>query len=94
MKPFLALIELIRVLMLLLIGFGAFAAVELSIFESLRLPSNILLLALANTIVVFILYRNVLQFSGWYRYQNKKLSTRMTWTLACLAALIIVASLY
>lgn len=88
------LAELMRVLIILFLGIYILGKIELHIFEGFKLESNFWMIFIGNIILVFILYRNRFQFSGWYKYGNKKLSTRVTWVLVFIAASLLAGSLF
>ncbi|CAM3780199.1 hypothetical protein [Marinicrinis lubricantis] len=91
MNIVLFLLEYIRVVILLLLGHGLLVGLEgwlLSHF-SLHIPDNaFLLLFIGNFCILLILYRNLLQFKGWFvTKQTKKLSLRQNLILLCVAVI-------
>lgn len=86
--------ELLRVIVLLLLGMYLLWIIEMQFYgESLSIEA-ILLLAVTNFLVLFILYRNKWQFSGWFKSTNaKKLPpalVKILWIIIVVSLLLIV----
>jgi hypothetical protein len=87
------LLELLRMIVLLLIFMFVTGAVERFIYESFMSweHSYHWYLAIGNFVLFFVIYRNYLQFKGWYKSKdNVKLSKSATRLLYLIAALIII----
>lgn len=91
------ILELIRVALILLI-FGSVFYTGLTWGYSWTSPSGIIgrgLTLVAILIFIFIVYRNRLQFSGFYRGKREKLSSKTTtWLISFAVLLVIVAILF
>ena len=61
-------LEFVRVLLIVTIGSALLIGLEtwISGISGKNILANAWMLAIANLIIIFVLYRNVLQFSGWF----------------------------
>ncbi|WP_026476228.1 hypothetical protein [Alkaliphilus transvaalensis] len=94
----LAFIEIIRVLFILIFGTGLLVTLEVWLYGLLdiALLENSLgwMIAFANLIIVFVVYRNNLQFKGWFKSsRSSKLPKLITRTLLVLAMVLIILPL-
>jgi len=66
----LIILEVLRVLFIYIVGVLLLSNVEMWIYDlfSVKITEIFMigLLCLANSIIIFVLYRNILQFSGWF----------------------------
>jgi hypothetical protein len=85
-----ALLELVRVILVLIIGNAILWFLEGNVYVALdvNIESNLYLAltSTANLLIIFILYRNKLQFSGWYRGNKNRLPRVVTISFSLLAA--------
>ncbi|MFT9847035.1 hypothetical protein [Aneurinibacillus sp. REN35] len=90
------LLELIRVLVLLLLLGGLLGTVLKSMYTAVGVDLShneySWLIGISILLLLLVLYRNMLQFSGWYVGKGrKKLPPRMSLFLVlCSAALLVV----
>ncbi|MZQ81644.1 hypothetical protein GQF01_05795 [Paenibacillus sp. 5J-6] len=91
-KPILFLLELVRIVIFLAIGYGILGWVEQLIYSPFRIKIDnyFLYYLLGNLLILFILYRNVFQFRGWFKSEkNKKLPRTLT-TFLSIAAICLL----
>lgn len=89
-------IELARIWILLMIILLVFGGAERYIYRTIfDTELYYWTMTLGNFIAFFVLYRNFLQFKGWYKSdKNKKLSRQLTFCLLMISiALVIVPAL-
>ncbi len=89
------ILELLRIIILLLLVGGLLGFLEKSIYISLGLNVNnnpyMYLIGIANLILIFVVYRNKWQFSGWYKGQQKrKLPKQVTILLITIACTLLI----
>ncbi|NRF90912.1 hypothetical protein HQN89_07750 [Paenibacillus frigoriresistens] len=93
-KPFLFLLELIRIVIFLAIGFGLLGWVEQLLIYSpfkIQLEDYFLYYLLGNFLILFIFYRNVFQFQGWFKSKrNKKLPQILSILMSLVAVSLII----
>lgn len=77
------LFEFIRVLiwMFFLMAIIFFPVRKLYEFLGIDIEKYLLLPSLAILLLIYIIYNNKLQFTGFYRRRAKKLSTKVTWSI-------------
>ncbi|WP_282940540.1 hypothetical protein [Paenibacillus sp. RC67] len=93
-KPFLFLLELVRIVIFLAIGFGVLGWVEQLIYAPIKIQIEdyFSVYLIGNLLILFVFYRNVFQFGGWFKStQNKKLPRTLTALLSLLAVLLIAS---
>ncbi|MEJ8548829.1 hypothetical protein [Brevibacillus borstelensis] len=88
-------LEIIRVIIILFGGFFVMGYVEREIFQLVGVNIDSfgvwLLTACSNFIFLFILYRNKLQFSGWYAGKHRvRISKKATITLSLIAVCLLL----
>ncbi|MED1783173.1 hypothetical protein P4V43_15210 [Brevibacillus fortis] len=89
------LLELIRVIIILFAGLWLLFSVESKLFLITLEGTPFFLLFFANLLLILVLYRNKLQFSGWYKGKEvKRLSPQATNVLIVVALLAFVSSLF
>ncbi len=80
-----AILEVTRVIIILLVGYAILWVIERNIYTviGVDVDSNLYLglASLANLLILLVLYRNKLQFSGWYKGYKKSLSKVTTLVL-------------
>ncbi|CAM3353183.1 MULTISPECIES: hypothetical protein [Paenibacillus] len=88
-----AMLEIVRMMVLFMLGTAIITNIELAVLQSWVLWKDyyILFLFLGNVLGFMVLYRNRLQFGGWYRSKTtqRKLSRQMTAMMSTAAALFI-----
>ena len=89
------MLEYLRVVLVLIFGTTALMAVEELIYRQFNnsLFNNPMnwMVAIANFLIIFVVYRNKLQFSGWGRSSNGvKLSKVTTRILVALSIVLLV----
>jgi hypothetical protein len=88
------LLEFIRVLFIFIIGSAVLIGLETWIFRisGREALDYAWMLGIANIVFIFVVYRNVLQFSGWFKgIKVKKLNKVITYVLLTIAfALILI----
>ena len=94
----LAFLEFIRVVFILLFGTGLLLSLEIWIYRLLDVDlfGNPLgwIIVLANFIIIFVVYRNKLQFKGWFKSSKiDKLSKLTTRILIWLAVILVILPL-
>jgi len=85
-------LELLRIVVIIgLLGTLGWIVIE-NIYKINKITQNYSWLgALAILILLFVLYRNKLQFSGWYKGKGrKKLSKKVSVTLISLSVVLII----
>lgn len=91
------ILELLRVVLILLI-FGSVFYTGMTWGYSWTSPSGMIsrgLVLLAILIFILIIYRNRLQFNGFYRGKRTRLSQKATtWLISIAVLLVIVAMLF
>ncbi|MGD8189088.1 hypothetical protein ACQCN2_03715 [Brevibacillus ginsengisoli] len=90
------LLEIVRVLFILFFGLGLLLAFEnwAILYFHVRMKENVFLPFLANVLLVFVAYRNWLQFHGWYPSQQmKRLPNVVTSSFILTAILLFVCSI-
>lgn len=92
------LLEFLRVLFILVLGTGILLYLEIWLYSffNVDLLGNSMgwLAAIANWIIVFIVYRNFLQFRGWDKSSNKaKISRPTTIVLIVVSAILFIIPL-
>lgn len=93
LKPLLFLVELARILGILVLGGTLLWMVELTVYNQVGLdgPSYAGVAAIANLLLVFVLYRNVLQFNGWYKSERAaKLPYAATLSILVLSGILLI----
>lgn len=88
-----AMLEIVRMMVLFMLGTAIVTNIELAVLQSWVLWKDyyILFLFLGNVLGFMVLYRNRLQFGGWYRSKTtqRKLSRQMTAVTITAAAVLI-----
>lgn len=88
-----AMLEIVRMMVLFVLGTAIVTNIELAVLQSWVLWKDyyILFLFLGNVLGFMVLYRNRLQFGGWYRSNTtqRRLSRQMTAMMSTAAALFI-----
>ena len=88
--------EWLRILLILVIGLPLLNTAELlllSLVDAHWNDERIGLAFAANLLIVFVTYRNKLQFGGWYRSpRNRPLQRRTTWLLAVVSVILLLAA--
>ncbi|RLQ94242.1 hypothetical protein [Falsibacillus albus] len=92
-----AFLELLRIIAIIIIFGGGSLILISKLYEflgvSLAAPEGGWLLESAILICIFVLYRNRLQFSGFYRRkEHKKLSGKLSLALLLITLLLFVAA--
>ena len=88
------LLELVRILFIFLLLGGILGAILLNIYEGFHAEQYGLLGGLGILLLLFILYRNKLQFSGWYQGPGReKFSKLVTRIFISIAIVLLVAPL-
>lgn len=80
-KLFLFILELLRLIIIVMLGSAFLASFESLVYEyfGINLPEVYGYVALANFIIMIVFYKNYFQFKGWYKSsQNKKIPKRLT----------------
>ena len=86
------LLELIRILFIIMLLGGILGSILLNIYEGFHTEQYGLLGGLGILTLLFILYRNKLQFSGWYQGPGReKLSKPVTRILISISIVLLVA---
>lgn len=90
-----AVLEMVRILVLLLLFLFVAVNIEQAIFRSViadwdASPNYYWWMYLGNFILFFILYRNKLQFSGWYKQDSYKLSRKTTYSLFSIVLVVLL----
>lgn len=90
MKIFL---ELLRIAIIFFLVGSIGAMLLTSIYSSDAIASQYTWLGIiALIITIFVLYRNKLQFSGWFQSEkNKKLPKSVSNTFLCIAAILFIS---
>lgn len=86
------ILELARIMLLLLIGGALLSQLELLLLEWIKDEVHAhagLYLGAANLVLLFLLYRNRWQFSGWYRKGSVRLPPAVTRSLAVFSLILI-----
>ena len=95
LKLFLSIIELVRVLLVLILGLMLLFFVESKLLMITLEGTPYALLMFGNMLLIFVFYRNKLQFSGWYKGNEvKKLTRRTTWFLVIVALVALVLAIF
>ncbi|CAG7644374.1 hypothetical protein ACFQI7_09660 [Paenibacillus allorhizosphaerae] len=88
--------EWLRILLILIIGLPLLHSAELlllSLFGAKWNEGSVSTVIFANLLIVFMLYRNKLQFGGWYRsHRNRPLPGRVTWLLSVVSVVLLLAA--
>jgi len=88
-----AMLEVVRMMILFMLGTAIVTNIELAVLQSWVLWKDyyILFLFLGNVLGFLVLYRNRLQFGGWYRSKTtqRRLSRQMTAVTITAAAVLI-----
>lgn len=96
-KPFLFILELLRIVIFLAIGFGVLGWIEQLLIYSpfkIKIEDYFLYYRLGNLLILFMFYRNVFQFKGWFKStRNKKLSPITSTFLSLVAVSLIISPL-
>lgn len=85
-------LELLRILVLLVL-FGAIAALLIENVYTVKksVAAYAWISGFALLLLLFVAYRNALQFSGWYKgEQSKKLPRRVTITLVSISVVLLL----
>jgi hypothetical protein len=94
MKTFgLFLLEMARVLFYLFVGMAILWYLDVEIYKwfKINLHEHFLLVGIANFLLLLIVYRNHLQFSGWFKSNlNKKLPRSVTILASILIFILMV----
>lgn len=85
------ILELLRILLIFFLS-GAFFSTRLSIlYKSMGVSEYMWLGAVAVLILLFLIYRNRWQFSGWYKGEERtKLSQKTTKLLIAISVLLLI----
>ncbi|GIP35423.1 hypothetical protein [Paenibacillus sp. J2TS4] len=95
-RPLLFIAELLRIIVILVLGAALLWQVELALYDwvNIELVSYAWVVGLANVILIFILYRNRLQFNGWYTSARAaKLPLPVTISALALCAVLLMIPL-
>ncbi|OOC62152.1 hypothetical protein [Paenibacillus ihbetae] len=88
-----AMMEVVRMMILFMLGTAIVTNIELAVLQSWVLWKDyyILFLFLGNVLGFLVLYRNRLQFGGWYRSKTtqRRLSRQITAVTITAAAVLI-----
>ena len=90
------ILEFIRILFIITIGSVLLINLETWIFKitGKEALDYAWMLGIANIIFVFVVYRNILQFSGWFKSaRSKKLNKTITLVLLAIASALIIIPL-
>ncbi|WP_206099699.1 hypothetical protein [Longirhabdus pacifica] len=84
MKAVLFIVEIMRILVILFLGMFILTKIEIGIYELIWkkefIDINYYLMWIGNVLVIFLVYRNKLQFSGWYKSNvHTKISGKWLW---------------
>lgn len=90
------ILELLRMFVLLILTLLILGGLERFIYSILLgTPLYNWSMGIGNIVLFFILYRNHLQFKGWYKsVKNQRLSTSITRSLAVISLMLIVISIW
>jgi len=85
------ILELLRILLIFFLS-GAFYSTMLSIlYKSMGVSEYMWLGTVAVLILLFLIYRNRWQFSGWYKGEGRtKLSQKTTKVLIAVSVLLLI----
>lgn len=88
-------LELLRILIILIFFGGLGWAVLNNIYTMYEVPIKYMWVgATAIFIIIFVLYRNKLQFSGWYKGKSKeKLPKKVSLLLILISFLLLITPL-
>lgn len=94
----LIILELLRVLFILIVGTGVLSYFEIWVYGLIGIDmianSMMWMGSLANLIIVFVIYRNFLQFSGWFKSsKSTKISRRHAIGLLGVATILLIMPL-
>lgn len=86
------LFEFFRVLIILLFLFGIFyyPINKLYLAMGIETGNYLLIVTIALLLLVYIIYANKLQFTGFYTRQSKKLSKKITWSIFSASILLLL----
>ncbi|SDX07648.1 hypothetical protein SAMN05518855_1008179 [Paenibacillus sp. CF384] len=90
------ILELLRIVLLIAVLGAVFGYLIRTIYNEIGIANdNEWTIMLGIFIFIFVLYRNKLQFSGWYTGKGReKLPKRATQCLTIIAALLILAPVF
>jgi len=75
-------LEFLRVLFIFIMGSIILIGLETWVFRRKEVMDYAWMLGIANIIIIFVVYRNILQFNGWFKsIRNKKLNRSNTFVL-------------
>lgn len=94
----LIVLEFLRVLFILIVGTGILSFWGIWVYDligiDLMASSMAWMTSLANLIIVFVIYRNSLQFSGWFKSsKSTKITRRLTIGLLGVSAILLIMPL-
>lgn len=92
-KPIFVLLELVRIVIFLAIGYRILGWVEQQLIYSpfrITIEDYFLFYLLGNLLILFVFYRNVFQFRGWFKSnENKKIPRSLTTLLSIVAVCLL-----
>lgn len=83
---------MVRIFIILILGLYILGTVEHYLLGMVNLRANNTILGLADFIIIFVLYRNKLQFSGWYKGYRASLSKVTTRVLISMSIILMIIS--
>lgn len=89
------ILEVLRVFFVVIVGSSLLFALESWVYSiaGKDILANAWMLAIANLTIIFVFYRNVLQFSGWFiSKNNKRLKKPLTMALLGVSLILIACS--
>lgn len=86
------LFEFFRVLILLFLLIAIFYYPLGKLYTSIGIDTDnyLYILLFAILILIYVIYSNRLQFTGFYRKKAKKLPSKITWSLVSIACLLLL----
>lgn len=87
------LLEIVRFLVIYVLGCWLLWLLENHVYGGHLAFASLAALFLANTMIILILYRNVLMHTGWYQGENdKKLPSKVTLGMTVVIAVLLVVA--
>lgn len=85
-------LEIVRIVIVIFIGFSVLSFTEESIWEWLNVRVDPMLPSIANLIILFVLYRNFLQSTGWFvSERNQPLGARLSVILLLISLILLLS---
>jgi len=86
------LFEFCRVLILLFLFLGIFYYLINNIYHLIEIETEhyLLIVTVALLLIIYVIYSNKFQFTGFYTKGSKKLPNKITWAILSIAFLLLV----